>query len=52
MLPKALAPHAERAYALLRIVSGSLLAFHGAQKILGVFSDFRPARCASSGSGA
>lgn len=30
------------AYALLRIVSGALFSFHGAQKILGVFSDYRP----------
>jgi putative oxidoreductase len=28
------------AYALLRIVSGFLFAFHGAQKMLGVFSDY------------
>jgi putative oxidoreductase len=30
------------AYALLRIVAGFMFAFHGAQKILGVFSDFQP----------
>ena len=30
------------AYALLRIVAGFMFAFHGAQKILGVLSDFQP----------
>lgn len=30
------------AYALLRIVAGFMFAFHGVQKILGVFSEFRP----------
>jgi putative oxidoreductase len=29
-------------YALLRIVAGALFAFHGAQKILGVLSEFTP----------
>src|SRR5262245_38650613 len=42
MLNKILRPHADRAYAILRIVSGLMFAFHGAQKILGVLSDFRP----------
>lgn len=32
MLSRFLAPHAERAYALLRIVAGFLLVMHGAQK--------------------
>lgn len=32
MLGRFLAPHAERAYALLRIVSGFSMAVHGAQK--------------------
>lgn len=35
-------PFADRAYALLRIVSGFMISFHGAQKILGVLSTFRP----------
>jgi putative oxidoreductase len=43
MLPRLLASHAERAYALLRIVSGSLFAFHGVQKMFGVLGGFRPA---------
>ena len=30
------------AYALLRIMSGAMLAFHGSQKILGILSEFRP----------
>ena len=30
------------AYALLRIVAGAMLTFHGAQKILGVFAESRP----------
>ncbi len=34
--------HEARAYALLRLVAGFMFAFHGSQKILGVFSDFRP----------
>lgn len=33
----------DHAYALLRIVVGFMFAFHGAQKILGVLSDFHPA---------
>jgi putative oxidoreductase len=32
MLSRFLSPHAERAYAVLRIVSGFLMAVHGAQK--------------------
>jgi len=33
---------ADHAYALLRLVAGFMFAFHGAQKILGVLSEFRP----------
>lgn len=36
---KFLAPYADRAYALLRIVAGVLFAFHGMQKMFGLFSD-------------
>jgi putative oxidoreductase len=39
---KQLEKYADHAYALLRIVTGFLLAFHGAQKILGVLSQFQP----------
>jgi len=39
---KWLAKYADYAYALLRIVAGFLLAFHGSQKILGFLSEFRP----------
>ena len=38
-----LAKHTDSAYALLRIVAGFMFAFHGAQKILGIFSMFQPA---------
>ena len=34
--------YADHAYALMRIVTGFMFAFHGAQKILGVLSDFQP----------
>lgn len=34
--------YTNEAYALLRIVSGLLFSFHGAQKIFGVLSEFRP----------
>ena len=33
---------ADYAYALMRIVTGFMFAFHGAQKILGVLSEFQP----------
>jgi len=39
---KWLEKYADYAYALLRIVSGFLLAFHGSQKILGILTEFRP----------
>ena len=39
---KWLEKYADYAYALLRIMAGFMLSFHGAQKILGVFSEFRP----------
>jgi putative oxidoreductase len=34
--------YADYAYALLRIMTGFMFSFHGAQKILGVLSEFRP----------
>ena len=34
--------YADTAYALMRIVTGFMFSFHGAQKILGVLSEFRP----------
>ena len=37
MLKTVLSPFADRAYALLRIVAGLLLSFHGMQKIFGLF---------------
>ncbi|MRR17526.1 MAG: DoxX family protein [Deltaproteobacteria bacterium] len=39
---KWLEKYADYAYALLRIVAGFMLAFHGSQKILGFLSEFRP----------
>jgi putative oxidoreductase len=39
---KWLEKYADYAYALLRIVTGFMFAFHGAQKILGVLSEFQP----------
>ncbi len=39
---KQLAKHAESVYALMRIVAGFLFAFHGAQKVLGILSEFQP----------
>jgi putative oxidoreductase len=35
-------PFADHAYALLRIATGFMFSFHGAQKILGVLSEFQP----------
>ncbi len=40
---KLLAKYTDYAYALLRIVSGFMFAFHGCQKIIGILSDFHPA---------
>jgi len=37
-----LAKFSEPLYALLRLVAGLLFAFHGAQKVLGLFADHRP----------
>ena len=34
--------YSDHAYALMRIVSGFMFGFHGAQKILGILSDFQP----------
>ena len=41
-LARALSPHADRAYAVLRIVSGLLFSFHGMQKVLHVFAKTPP----------
>src|SRR3989338_9663315 len=38
-----LAKYTDQVYALLRIVAGFMFSFHGAQKILGILSDFQPA---------
>lgn len=40
---KPLAKYESQAYALMRIVAGFLFSFHGAQKVLGVLTDFQPA---------
>jgi len=37
-----LAKYSDHAYALLRIVAGFMFSFHGAQKLFGILSDFRP----------
>lgn len=39
---KQLARFADHAYALMRIMAGFMLSFHGAQKILGVLSEHQP----------
>ena len=39
---KRLSKGSDQAYALLRIVTGFMFSFHGAQKILGLLSDFQP----------
>ncbi|MBF0557769.1 MAG: DoxX family protein [Nitrospirae bacterium] len=38
-----LSKYTDQAYALMRIVAGFMFSFHGAQKILGILSDFQPA---------
>ncbi len=40
---KWLEKYADFAYALLRIMAGFMFSFHGAQKILGVLSEYHPA---------
>ena len=40
---KQLAKYSDQAYAVLRIMAGGMFSFHGAQKILGILSDFQPA---------
>jgi len=40
---KQLEKYADHAYALMRMVTGFMFAFHGAQKVLGILSDFQPA---------
>ncbi len=37
-----LAKYSDEAYALMRIVAGSMFSFHGAQKILGILTDLQP----------
>ncbi len=39
---KWLSKYADHAYALMRIVTGFMFSFHGAQKILGVLAEMRP----------
>ncbi|HYA26396.1 MAG TPA: DoxX family protein [Thermodesulfovibrionales bacterium] len=40
---KQLEKYTDHAYALLRIMTGFMFSFHGAQKILGVYSELQPA---------
>lgn len=40
---KFLEKFSDHAYVLLRIISGSMFLFHGAQKVLGVFTESQPA---------
>jgi putative oxidoreductase len=39
---KWLSKYGDHLYALMRIIAGFMFSFHGAQKILGVLSDFQP----------
>ena len=39
---KQLEKYSDYTYALMRIAAGFMLSFHGAQKILGIFSEFQP----------
>lgn len=39
---KHLARYADHAYALLRIMSGFMFLFHGAQKVLGILTEMQP----------
>jgi len=39
---KLIEKYADHAYALLRIMAGLMFAFHGAQKLLGLFGQSRP----------
>jgi putative oxidoreductase len=40
---KWLEKYEDYAYTLMRIIAGFMFSFHGAQKILGILSDFQPA---------
>jgi len=41
-LSRLLSKNTKHTYTLLRIVSGAALAFHGLQKVFGIFSDHQP----------
>lgn len=51
MLDKFLAPRAGLAYGLLRVVAGLMFAFHGMQKVFGVFGSSRPELLSQMGIG-
>lgn len=42
MLSRFLNPQADRVYAVLRMVAGSMFAFHGVQKLFGILTDHAP----------